>query len=103
MDSLKKFGLILSAVVFCLSLLVMTATAQPGRARREGNNGKHKGWDKGNHYGWQKKDKWADRRINRGYSSGQLSSGEYRRLQRRGNQLERLENRYRRDGSLSSS
>ncbi len=102
MKFVKKIGLILSAIVFCLSLAAASAYAQPGKARYEGNNGKHKGWEKGKHKGWQKRDKRSERRITRGYNNGQINSSEYRRLQRRGNRLERVEDRYRRDGYLNT-
>jgi len=102
MKIVKKIGFVLFAIAFCLSLSITSAYAQPGKARYEGNNGKHKGWVKGQHKGWRKRDSRSERRVYRGYRSGQINSSEYRRLQRRGNRLERVEYRYRRDGSLNA-
>lgn len=101
MKSLKKLGLVLSAIAFCLCVSAASAYAQPGKAKYEGNRGLHKGWEKGKHYGWEKRDKRADHRLNRSTRQGRLSSEELSRLSRQGTRLERLEDRLRRDGSLS--
>lgn len=115
MNYLKKLSLVASAVVFSLSLAAMSASAQPGRARYEGNNGKHKGWTQGKHYGWDRnqsdrydrRDRRSDRRYSRIrqssglWSSGRITPQEYRRLSRQKNRISRSENRYYRDGSLS--
>lgn len=101
MKSLKKLGLLFSAIVFCLSVSAASAYAQPGKAKYEGNRGKHKGWTIGKHKGWEKRDAAADRRLSRADRNGRLSESERRRLTRRGSRLERLETRLNRDGSLS--
>ena len=105
MNSLKKLSLIFTAIAFCLSLAVTATYAQPGRAKWQGNNGKHKGWYKGKHKGWDKRDDRfnrrnarLDRRIDRSYSRGRLSAEEYRRLERRRMTLHRVANRYQNTG-----
>lgn len=52
MNLLKKFGLSAAAIVFALSAFAVSGNAQPGRARWEGNNGRHLGWTRGRHRGW---------------------------------------------------
>ena len=105
MKSLKKLGLIFGVIAFCLSLSVFAAYAQPGKAKWEGNKGKHKGWTKGKHKGWYKNDarrdeRWErrddrwERRTNRGYARGRINSDEYTRLQRQRARLEALRDRY---------
>lgn len=103
MKSFKRLGLILSAVVFSLTIAASSSFAQPGKAKYEGNNGNHRGWTQGKHKGWEKRDDRAERRINRGYNNGRINSDEYRRLQRRGNRLQRVQNRYSRDGYVSTT
>jgi hypothetical protein len=45
MKSMKKLGLMLSAVPFCLSLFVLIGSAQCGNNRRwEGNRRDRRGW-----------------------------------------------------------
>ena len=51
MKTLKKLGLVFTALAFCISLAVTASYAQPGKAKWQGNNGKHKGWYKGKHKG----------------------------------------------------
>ena len=110
MKLLKKLSLILTAITFCLSLLVATAAAQPGKAKHRGNNGNHYGWEKGKHKGWNKGKKtgWTNRngswdRDDDRRRRGRLSDEEYeRRLQRRQSHLERLRDRYDNDGIITS-
>lgn len=109
MKTLKKLGLIFSAIAFCMSLLVASASAQPGKAKYEGNNGKHKGWTKGKHKGWEKRDeRWDrrdsryDRRNDRNYSRGRLSAEEYARLERQRTRLGRIADRYNSDGRINN-
>lgn len=92
MKTLKKLGLILTALVFCLSLAVTASYAQ--------GKGKHKGWAK------QKKQGIV---YNVGYQDGRyydrngrrITAQEYRRLQRQRSRIYRSRDRYYRDGSLS--
>lgn len=105
MKTLKKFGLIFTALAFCLTLAVSASYAQPGRAKYSGNNGKHRGWTQGRHRGWDKRDdrferrnSRLDRRIDRSYGSGKLSSAEYRRLERQRQRLDRRADRYENTG-----
>lgn len=61
---LRKIGLAILVAAFILTLSVITSYAQPGRARWEGNNGRHLGWTMGKHKGWYK-DKHRKYRYNR--------------------------------------
>ena len=112
MKTLKKLGLIFTAIAFCLTLVVSVNYAQPGKAKYEGNNGKHKGWTKGKHKGWAKRDNNWVRTVRSDYQRYQnsryydrngrrITPQEYRRLQRQQNRIYRSQNRYYRDGSLS--
>lgn len=100
MKTLKKLGLIFTALVFCLSLAVTASYAQPGKAKWKGNNGKHKGWAKQQNQGIA---------YNSGYQNGRyydrngrrITAQEYRRLQRQRSRIYRSRERYYRDGSLS--
>jgi hypothetical protein len=95
MKLLKKLGLALSALAFCLSLSVATTYAQPGKARYEGNRGKHKGWTKGKHKGWDKNNVGWENRSNR------VSDRERNRLDRLNDRLNRTRSRYESDGVLT--
>jgi hypothetical protein len=116
MNLIKKLGLIISAVAFCLSLAVVSADAQPGRAGWKNNNGKAKGWYKGQRNGWDKgrKTGWRNRTTTTIYQQryqtglytqrdryGRLTWQERQRLQRQRERLYRTQNRYYRDGYLS--
>jgi hypothetical protein len=106
MSILKKLGLLFSAVVFCLSLSVATASAQPGKASWKNNNGKHKGWYKGKHYGWNKGKKtgWLNNTSiwnSRNRRNRNISNSEFWRLQNLRNRINRRQSRYYNDGSLS--
>jgi hypothetical protein len=57
MNLLKKFGLTAAAGVFALTAFAVSSNAQPGRARWEGNNGRHLGWTQGRHRGWDRNDR----------------------------------------------
>lgn len=108
MNYLKKIGFVLSAAIFCLSLAALSASAQPGKAKYGGNNGKHKGWTQGRHNGWNRNQtidwnrRGSYRRTNRGIFNNRITWQEYRRLSRQKSRLGRTENRYYRDGVLSS-
>ncbi len=82
MKLFRRLTIALLALALCLSLVVISTTAQPGRARWEGNNGRHRGWSSGRHRGWSNR----GRRIgwNDDYYSGyrRLSWRERRRLAR---------------------
>lgn len=54
MKILKILGLTSAAFALVLGLFVATSNAQPGRARWQGNNGRHLGWSNGRHNGWNK-------------------------------------------------
>ena len=90
MKLFKKLGLIFAAFAFCLTVAISSSYAQPGKAKYEGNKGKHRGWTQGKHYGW-------NNRVNR-----RVNSREQRRIQNRQNQITRAENRFSRDGIISS-
>src|SRR5688572_31934664 len=82
MELIRRITLASIAIAFCLSLAVVAADAQPGRARWEGNRGQHRGWTMGRHRGWDNRGRrigWSDN-----YSSryGRLSWRERRRLER---------------------
>ncbi len=113
MKILKKFGLLLSAIAFCLSLAVTASYAQPGKAKYEGNKGKHKGWTQGKHRGWDRRDdNWVRtngrdyrrQRDGRYYDRNgiRITPQERRRLERQQSRLGRLRDRFYRDGSLSN-
>lgn len=115
MKLLKKLGLVFSSIAFLMSLAVVTTYAQPGKARYEGNRGKHRGWTIGKHKGWYKNRGWDrrderwerrnsryDRRNDRAYSRGRLTSEELRRLERRRERLDRITDRYNRDGRINN-
>lgn len=118
MNLLKKFGLVAAVFAFVMTLTVITANAQPGRAGWDRNNGRHRGWtqgrrngwDRGRKTGWRRDRNWNDdRRYRRTYGNdgyygnyGRLSADEYRRLQRQRYRIYRNQNRYyRNDGYLS--
>ena len=123
MSYLKKFGLFVSAIAFCLSLYVASADAQPGKARWNGNNGRHRGWQQGRRNGWNngRKTGWQNRNVywqprsRNVYGSifqnrniywqqnryGRINPREYRRLQRQRARIYRSSNRYYSDGYLS--
>ena len=96
MKTLKKLGLICSAMVFCLSLTVSASYAQ--------GKGKHKGWEKQEHqrvvdggptYSRYQNGRYYDRYGRR------ITPQEYRRLQRQRSRISRSRDRFYRDGSLS--
>lgn len=105
MKILKTLGLTISALIFCFSLSVISANAQPGSARYEGNNGKHKGWDKGKHKGWYKNKGWdRDSYSRRRYSSrNRISTAERRRLSHSRTRLNRSVYRANRDGVVTNA
>lgn len=89
MNYLKKFGLFASAIIFCLSVLVVSADAQ----RRYGN------WNNGryNNGSWQNRN-----RQNRNWRASRITPQEYRRLQRQRVRLYNTRNRYyNNDGYIS--
>lgn len=107
MNSLKKLGLIVSTFAFCMTLAVSASYAQPGKARYEGNNGKHKGWAKQNRRAERREDRFENRddryekrndrlgrRNGRAYSRGRLTESEYRRLERLRNRIDNRTDRY---------
>lgn len=108
MKTLKNLGLVAAAFAFCMTLLVSTSYAQPGRARYEGNNGKHKGWSKQkNRRAERREDRFENRddryerrndrlgvRNQRAYNRGRLSQAEYRRLEQRRERLDDRQDRY---------
>lgn len=109
MNMLKKLGLILTAIVFCLSLAVSASYAQPGKAKMSGNSGKHKGWTHGKHRGWDNGRKVGWRRTHNGRyrrvyrrTSGNITPQEARRLHRQRDRISRLYNRSTRDGVLTT-
>ena len=104
MKLLKKLGLMLSAIAFCLSLSVATANAQPGKAKWTGNQGKHKGWTQGKHKGWSKGKKvgWINRDDDWWRRNRNLTWQERRRLSRERARLLARRARYNSDGVLST-
>ena len=106
MKTLKKLGLIFSAIAFCLSIAVSASYAQPGKAKYEGNRGKHKGWEKQADRRQAMRSGVDYRRYNqdgRYYdrSGRRITAQEYRRLQRQRSRISRSRDRFYRDGSLS--
>lgn len=113
MKLLKKIGLSITAIAFCLSLAFTASYAQPGKAKYQGNSGKHRGWTQGKHKGWNKRDgNWVRtngrdyrrQRDGRYYDRNgiRITPQERRRLERQQSRLGRLRDRYYRDGSLNS-
>jgi hypothetical protein len=115
MKLLKKLGLAFSAIAFLMSLAVMTTYAQPGKARYEGNRGKHRGWTIGKHRGWNRDRNWErrderwerrndrlDRRNDRAYSRGRITAEELQRLERRRERLDSLADRYEDNGRINN-
>ena len=100
MSYLKKFGLFVSAIAFCMSLYVATADAQWRQNRNWENRNRSVYSDRNN----------TNRRWNRNRNTywqqnryGRLSPREYWRLQRQRSRIYRSTNRAYRDGYLSSS
>lgn len=90
MNYLKKLGLFAAAIVFCLSLSVITADAQ--RRNRSWNSGNY------NNGSWQNRS-----RQNRNWRASRVTPQEYRRLQRQRIRLYNTRNRYyNNDGYISS-
>jgi len=95
----KRVGLIFSAILFCLSILAITGNAQPGRARWEGNNGRHRGWENGN---WRNGRGQERFRQSRSWRYGRINPWEARNLRRERIRLIRTRNRfYRNDGYIN--
>lgn len=108
MKLIKKLGLIIAAIAFCISISAATSYAQPGRAGWKNNNGKHKGWTKGQRNGWDngRKTGWRNRSIlisqqDRIRRTGRITPQEYRQMQRKRLQLNRTRTRYYNDGYIS--
>jgi len=119
MSYLRKFGLLFTVFAFCMSLAVVTSFAQPGKARWEGNNGRHRGWEQGKRNGWNngRKTGWRNRNNDyywqqnrygsRDYYSrqnrwgGRVTPREYWRMQRQRSRIYRNTDRYYSDGYLS--
>jgi hypothetical protein len=103
MSYLRKFGLVVSAIAFCLSLYVASADAQWRQNRNWENRNRSIYSDRSD----------TNRRWNRSRSSiyvygqqnryGRLSPREYWRLQRQRSRIYRSTSRAYRDGYLSSS
>jgi hypothetical protein len=76
---------------------------------RDGDPGRHYGWDNGQHNGWdgnrppgvERRDASADRRIDNGVRDGSLTHGEANRLERGQNRIDRYEARARSDGNVT--
>lgn len=90
MKLMKKLGLTLSAVAFCLSMFVLTSNAQYGNDRRWENN---------------RRDRSGSSRVhqNRGYQRNRrVTPREYYRLSRQRSRLYRSRERYQRnDGYIN--
>jgi hypothetical protein len=105
MNYLRKFGLVVSAIAFCLSLYVASADAQWRQNRnwetREQNiyRTTNRRWNRNRNVYWQQNRNiyWQQNRY------GRLSPREYWRLQRQRSRIYRNTNRYYSDGYLSSS
>jgi len=107
MKLLKKLGLALSAIAFCLSLSVTASYAQPGKAKMTGNQGKHKGWTQGKHKGWYKGKKvgWQNNQVQPRWvwwGSRRVTPQEYSRLQRERARLLARRARYNSDGTITA-
>ncbi len=94
MKSVKKFGLILSAIAFCLSIFAATSNAQYNRNRRWQNNNDGSLSEYQNR---QRNRRWQ----NRHYDYGRISPQEARRLQRQRYRLYNQRERAYRDGYIS--
>ncbi|HEX8250785.1 MAG TPA: hypothetical protein VF599_21610 [Pyrinomonadaceae bacterium] len=101
MNYLRKFGLVVSAVAFCLSLYVASADAQWRQNRTWENrersvyserSSSNRRWNRN-----RSNDYWQQNRY------GRLTPREYWRLQRQRSRIYRSANRYSRDGYLSDS
>jgi len=98
MKLIRKFALAIVGVAFALSLFVSSSNAQPGKARWQGNKGKHIGWTKGRHNGWyKKKNKW----YRRPYRVGIITPRERLRLARERARIARASYRFSRDGIVT--
>lgn len=73
MKTLTNLALMGIFVAFVISLSSVTASAQPGWARWQGNNGRHLGWTNGRHRGWERERRREIRRYQQsryyGYNS----------------------------------
>lgn len=98
MESIRRITISLLCIAFCLGAAVTSSSAQPGRARWEGNRGLHRGWTTGRHRGWDNRGRrygWTDSRY------GRLSWRERRRLERQRNRLYNMRKRFYSDGYYS--
>lgn len=108
MSYLKKFGLIVSAIAFCLSLYVASADAQWRQNRNWENRNRSVYSQRSGNRNWQNRSRYIYRQQNRNVywqqnRYGRISPQEYWRLQRQRTRIYRNANRYSRDGYLSES
>lgn len=97
MKSLKKFGLILSAVVFCLSVFVISGSAQYRNNRRWENNRRVPSTTV-----FRAQNRRYQNRDRRYQSNRRISRQEYYRLSRERARLYRTRQRYQRsDGYIN--
>ena len=93
MKSLKKFGLILSAVVFCLGMFVLTSNAQNRNNRRWQNNRRVPATTI-----YRAQNRRYQNRNWRYQNNRRISRQEYYRLSRERARLYRTRQRYQRSG-----
>ncbi|HEY0051304.1 MAG TPA: hypothetical protein VGB68_18555 [Pyrinomonadaceae bacterium] len=107
MSYLRKFGLVVSAIAFCLSFYVASADAQWRQNRNWENRERSIYSDRNTNRRWN-----SSRNVYRGQNRGgywqqnrygRLTPREYWRLQRQRSRIYRSADRYSRDGYLSSS
>ena len=99
MSYLRKFGLVVSAIAFCLSLYVASADAQwrQNRTWEDRNRSVYSDRNSSSRRWNRNRNVWQQNRY------GRLSPREYWRLQRQRSRIYRSTNRAYRDGYLSSS
>lgn len=109
MFNLKKLGLLFSLAVFCLSLSIISVSAQSRRSSWSNDNGRHRGWYRNNR-SWNNGNRrqviynnntWNRSGTFRIYTNGGYGNNDYRRLQRQRYNIYRNQNRYYRDGYLN--
>lgn len=104
MNLFRKLLLAGSTLAILTSMAVVAANAQPGRARWEGNNGRHLGWYNQRYNRRFRNNRYGnfDRYSVYGARPGYLSWRERRRLERQRYRLYNQRNRYYSDGFLNN-
>lgn len=107
MSYLRKFGLIATAIAFCMSVYVASADAQWRQNRNWENRERSVYSDRNTNRRWNR-DRNVYRQQNRGVYGqqnryGRISPREYWRLQRQRSRIYRTTNRVYRDGYVSDS